>query len=313
MRRIHAFHPFGESVREAVERAFPEREYRVLSEPADFARELGEIELLLAMNPPRGHWAAARRLRLIQMTGAGVDSVLPAPDLPAGVALANARGIHEPEMSEFALALMLALAKRLPRAFEQQRGRRWKLFGTLRLAGATLGVLGLGAIGRGIAARGAALGMRVIGTRRSPEPLPGVDRVVGPEQTRWVLAESDVLVVVLPLTPETRGLLDAAALAEMKPGALLVNVARGGIVDEAALAEALRARRLGGAALDVFETEPLGPESPLWEAPGCLVTPHLAGLSRDYMERVAEIFVDNARRIERGDPIRNRVDPSRGY
>lgn len=311
--RLHAFHFAGEAIRPLVERAFPDREYVVWTEDDAFARGIGEVEWLFALRPPRGHWARAGRLRLIQMSGAGVDSLLPAPDLPAGVRVANARGVHEPEMPEFLLAMVLALAKRVPRAATQQARREWRMFAGLRLDGATAGILGLGAIGHSLARRLGALGMRVIGTRRGGRPLAGVDVVHGPDGTDRVLRESDVVVVLLPLTEETRGRLDARALGLMKPRALLVNAARGGIVDEEALARALHEGRLGGAAVDVFEEEPLPPESPLWDAPGCLVTPHVAGLTRDYMERVGALFVDNVRRLEAGRPLANEIDPRRGY
>jgi phosphoglycerate dehydrogenase-like enzyme len=312
-RRIHAYHFAGEAVRQAVERAFPDREYVVFPDAEGFLAGIGEVEVLLALQPPRGHWQEARQLRFIQMSGAGVDSLLPAPDLPAGVRLANARGVHEPEMPEFVVAMVLALAKRLPQAVAQQARREWRMFAGRRLAGSTVGILGLGAIGQSVARRLAALGMRVIGTRRGGAPLDGVDAVYGPDETDAVLLEAQVLVVLLPLTPETRGLLDARALALLPPRALLVNVARGGIVDEVALAAALRDGSLAGAAVDVFEEEPLPPESPLWDAPGCLVTPHVAGLTRDYMERVAELFVANLRRLDAGEPLHNEIDPRRGY
>ena len=207
-------------------------------------------------------------------------------------------------MSEFTLALILAVAKQIPRATTQQREHAWKPFGPHRLSGRTLGVLGLGAIGHAVARRAAALGMRVIGTKRHPEPLAGVDEVLPASETRRVLEESDVVVVVLPRTPETAGLLDADAIAAMKPGAQLVNIARGGIVDEAALAKALREGALSGAAFDVFEEEPLPPSSPLWDTPNLLITPHVAGFSREYMARLAGIFFENIRRLERGEPLR---------
>jgi phosphoglycerate dehydrogenase-like enzyme len=312
-RRIHAYMGFGEAMREIVAAAFPEREYVVWKCEEEFANGIGEAEVLLANRPPRGHWGRARRLRLIQMVGAGVDSVLPAEDLAAAVRLANARGVHEPEMSEFALSLVLALAKRIPRALEQKQRRQWQPFGTHRLVGRTAAILGLGVIGRGIAARCKALGMRVIGTRRSGEPLDGVDAVYAPGETRRVLAEADVVVVVLPLTPETRGLIDADAFEAMKPRALLVDVARGGIVDEEALLQALASGKLGGAALDVFEEEPLPASSPLWDAPNLILTPHVAGLSREYMTRLGEIFLENVRRLESGGDLLNEIDRTRGY
>ena len=311
--RIHAFHAFGEALREPFAGEFPERELVVWERAEDFERGIEEVEVMLALRPPRGHWDRAGRLRLIQMPGAGVDSLLPDPDLPEQVRVANCRGIHEPEMAEFTLALLLAVAKRIPRAAAQQARREWRMYAGLRLEGATVGILGLGAVGHSLARRCKALGMRVIGTRHSGEPLEQVDRVYRPDETSTVLAESDVVVVVLPLTPETRGSIDAAALAQMKPRALLVNVARGGIVDEAALAAALEEGRIGGAAVDVFEEEPLPADSPLWGAPNTLVTPHVAGLTRDYMSRVAALFFENIRRLERGAPLLNEIDRSRGY
>ncbi len=312
-RTIHAFHTYGEALREPFAAAFPEREFVVWTREEEFVAGLADVEILLAFRAPRDHWHRARRLRLIQTTGAGVDAVLPAPDLPDGVQLANARGIHEPEMSEFVLALILALAKRIPRALSQQTEREWRLFGNRRLAGKTLAVLGLGTIGRGVAQRGVALGMRVIGTKRTPGPVAGVDEVLPPSQTRRVLEQADVAVVILPLTAETRGLIDAQAIAAMKPGAHLVNVARGGIVDEAAVAKALRERSLGAAAFDVFAEEPLPQSRPLWDTPNLMITPHLAGISRDYMARLGEIFFENIRRLERGQPLLNPIDRRQGY
>jgi phosphoglycerate dehydrogenase-like enzyme len=250
---------------------------------------------------------------LLQTAGAGVDAVLPAPDLPERVILANARGLHAPHMSEFAIALLLALAKRIPTAVARQRERLWRAFLPRTLEGRTLGILGLGAIGEEVARKARALGMRVIGTRRSGEPSPFADRVYPPSETDEVLAQSDAVVILLPLTPETRGSLDAKRIARMRPGALVVNLARGGIVDEEALRAALEEKRIGGAALDVFAEEPLPRESPLWEASNLLVTPHMAGLVEDYLERLLAILLENVERLERGEPIRNRVDRERGY
>ena len=313
IRTIHAYGAVTEALREAARAAFPDCDYRVWATEEEFVAGIEEAEALLVFRPPRGHWGRARRLLLLQMIGAGVDSVLPAPELPERVLLANARGVHEPEMSEFVLGLILAVAKRLPMAMAQQHEREWKLYVPHGLSGRTLGVLGLGTIGQAVAGRAAALGMRVIGTRRNPEPVADVAEVLPPSKTRRVLAESDVVVVVLPHTPETEGLLDAEAIASMKPGAHLVNVARGGIVDEAALAEALREGRLGGAALDVFEQEPLPATSPLWDTPNLLITPHVAGIGSDYMARLGEIFFENIQRLERGEPMVNQVDRDRGY
>ena len=315
---IHVHHGFepslGDWVAGLLREALPGRLVVSWASEDDLRAGLPEVEVLLAFRPPRGIWANARRLRLIQMMGAGVDALLPAPDLPPGVQIANARGLHGAQMSEFALAMILALAKRIPRALEQQQARLWKMYGLPQLAGKTLGILGLGAIGAAIADKATCFGLRVIGTQRDPKPVPHVELVLaGPEGAERVLRESDFLVVLLPLTPDTRGSIGARELDRMKPGAFLVNLARGGIVDEQALLERLRSGRLAGAALDVFAQEPLPADDPLWSAPNTILTPHLAGLEPEYMQRLTALAADNVRRLERGEPLRNPVDRLRGY
>jgi phosphoglycerate dehydrogenase-like enzyme len=316
--KIHVHHGFepaiGEAIAAQLRRGMPDREIVVSHQDEELRARIGEIEVLLAFRPPRGMWSAARRLRLIQMMGAGVDALLPAPDLPPQVQVTNARGLHGVQMSEFALAMMLALAKRIPRALEQQRAHLWKLYGMPQLTGKTLGILGLGAIGAAVAEKARAFRMRVIGTQRTPKQIPNVDLVVsGPDGMTRVLRESDYLVILLPLTPETRGSIGARELDALKPGAYLVNLARGGIVDEQALLERLRSGHLAGAASDVFAQEPMPQSDPLWDAPNLIVTPHVAGLEPEYMQRLMELAVDNVGRLERGEPLRNLVDRERCY
>lgn len=315
--RIHVHHGFepalGEWVAGLLRTALPGREIVTWASEQELRAGIGQVEVLLAFRPPRGIWAEASHLRLIQMMGAGVDALLPAPDLPPAVQVTNARGLHS-HMSEFALAMMLALGKRIPRALEQKQAQLWKMYGVPKLAGATLGILGLGAIGAAVAEKAAAFDMRVIGTQREPKPVPHVEHVfAGPEGTERVLRESDYLVVLLPLTPETRGSIGGRELDWMKPTAYLVNLARGGIVDERALLERLRSGKLAGAALDVFETEPLPESDPIWTAPNTILTPHMAGLEPNYMQRLMELAVDNVKRLERGETLRNLVDRTRGY
>ena len=317
--RIHVYHGFeralGEAIAAPLRAALPRQEVVVWHREEDLRAGLPEVEVLVAFRPPRGIWAPARSLRFIQMMGAGVDALLPAPDLPPGVLVANARGIHGAQMSEFALAMIFALAKKLPRAQEQKRERAWKFFVVEPVAGKTLGILGLGAIGAAIAAKASALGMRVIGTQREPKTIPGVDLVLGPDGASMerVLRESDFAVVLFPLTPETRGSIGARELGWLRPSAHLINLARGGIVDEHALADALRSGRLAGCASDVFASEPLGADSPLWDAPNTILTPHVAGMAVDYMAKLCEIAAENVGRVERGEPLRNPVDRVRGY
>ena len=298
---------------EPVARDLPGREIRGFEDEADFAARVEEIEVLLALRPPGGCWARASRLKFIQISGAGVDSLLPAPDLARHVRIANGRGISASVMAEYALAWMLHFARRVARNQEQQARREWRLYAPAMLEGATCGILGMGAIGDAVARRAKAFGMRVLATQRNPKPSAYADEVLGSDATGRVLAESDYVVVILPLTPETRGSLDAAQLSKLKPEAVLVNMARGGIVDETALADMLRAERLRGAVMDVFEEEPLPEDSPLWDVPNLVVTPHVAGFSRDYLPRVFEIFADNVRHLEAGEPLQNEIQRERGY
>jgi phosphoglycerate dehydrogenase-like enzyme len=316
--RIHVHHGFepalGEAIAAQLRAAMPDREIIASHQDEELRRVIGEVEIMLAFRPPRGIWAGAQRLRLIQMMGAGVDALLPAPDLPGHVRVTNARGLHGAQMSEFALAMMLALTKRIPRALEQQRGHQWKIYGLPQLIGKTLGILGLGAIGAAVAEKAAAFGMRTVGTQREPKAVPHVAETFGgPGGAEQVMRASDYLVVLLPLTPETRGSIGARELDWLPQGAYVVNLARGGIVDEAALLERLKSGRIAGAAFDVFSREPLPADDPLWDAPNLIMTPHVAGLEPDYMKRLMQLAVDNVNRLEKGEPLRNEVDRARGY
>jgi len=310
---VHAYAAFARGLRPTLERHFPGRPVVCWSQPDEFAAGIGEVEYLLALKPPRGHWAAARRLRLVQVLGAGVDGVLPAPDLAPSVALANQRGMSAEPMAEFALSLVLALLKRLPAFVSAQHEHAWRPALPARAAGLTLGILGLGAIGEALAERATALGMRVIGTQRAPKAHPAVAKIEPPERTDAVLAEADVVVLLLPLTAETRGMFARERFAQLKPGAYLVNLARGGIVDEAALVDALREGRLAGAAFDVFASEPLPASSPLWDAPNLWITPHMAGGFPDILDETTRLFAENVARLERGEAVRNAIDRARGY
>jgi phosphoglycerate dehydrogenase-like enzyme len=224
-------------------------------------------------------------------------------------------------MAEHTIGVLLAFARKLHRARDAQRARRWdqdRLFREapdfVELGRTTLGVIGMGSIGGEIAKRGRALGMRVLAVRRHParDPAPA-DEQVGPDGLARVITESDWIVLATPLTSETRGLIGARELAITKPGAVLVNLGRGALVDEPALLDALAAGRLGGAALDVFEHEPLPAESPLWDLPNVILTPHISGLSAGYWERAIDLFARNLEHWVEGRPLLNRVDKRRGY
>ena len=313
---VHVYHEPGAWIREAIALASPagaSPTVVVLDGEAELRAHLGEIEVLFAAVLPRGIWREARRLRLIQMMGAGVDGLLPAPDLPPGVRITGARGVFAAEVAEHALAMALALTRALPTIVRRQDHRVWQPFASRTLAGQTMGILGMGAVGQRVARAAAALDMSVLGLCRRPRALPPVAEVWGLPRVDELLARSNVLVVTLPLTPETRRFLDRRRLALLPPGAQLVNVGRGGIVDEVALEECLREGRLGGAALDVFEHEPLDRESPLWTAPNTLITSHVAGLGLHYVERIIPVLLENVRRLEAGEPLTLEVDRDAGY
>ncbi len=310
---VHGFAAFAAALEPLLAEAFPGRQVVCWKQEDALVAGLSEAEFLLTLGAPRNHWHRAKRLRLIQCMGAGVDDVVPAEGLPPGVAIANNRGAAAPTMSEFGLALVLALLKQVPLAVQAQRERTWTRFLAEPVAGRTLGILGCGAIGLALAEKAAALGMRVMATQRTPKPHPALEEVFGPEGSDAVLSEADVVVLLLPLTDETRGFLGEARLAKMKPGARLVNLARGGIADERAVHRALEEGRLAGAAFDVFASEPLPPNDPFWEAPNLIVTPHVAGGYPAYLPDVVALFAENVARVERGEPVRNPVDPVRGY
>jgi glyoxylate/hydroxypyruvate reductase len=253
-------------------------------------------------------------LRWVQATAAGAGEQVGAAGLTdeelGRVIVTSGAGIHAGPLAEFALFGMLAFAKDLPRLLADQRAHRWSHHPVAELSGRTLLIVGLGQIGAEVARLAAAFGMRVVGLNRTGAgDHPLVDELDRIDKLGDRLPEADAIVISLPLTPQTQGLLDAGAIARIKPGATLVNIGRGGVFDEPALIEALRGGRLAGAALDVFATEPLAVDSPLWDLPNVLVSPHTAGLSVHENERIVSLFAENLRRYLAGEDLLNRVDP----
>lgn len=257
-------------------------------------------------------------LRWIQTVGAGVDNLLN-DELHARseLVITNASGIHAQPIAEHVLGLLLAFTRNLHLSIRQQQSARWDAASASTqlssLQGKTLGVLGLGAIGKRVAEVAHVFGARVIGLKRKPEPTAHVAQVFGPEQLHAFLAQSELLVNILPLTPTTRGLLGARELAALPKGALYVNVGRGATTDTAALLDALRSGHLAGAGLDVTDPEPLPADHILWSLPNVIITPHYAGAQPDYFRHAGELFVDNLRRYVAGEALRNVVDKSAGY
>ena len=280
------------------------------SSPAEAELHVADAEVLYAWNFPRHLLPRAKRLRWVQNMGAGVERFL-IPELPKGVALTRIAGIFGPWMAEYVLGWCLWHTQRTELFRAQQRESRWRQVDPLRLHGAELCIVGLGDIGRTIARAARGVGMRVSGVSQSGRKAPGVDRVYRARDLGKPLASADFVVLTVPLTPATRGLIGARELASMKPSAWLVNIGRGPLVDGDALLEALSEKRIGGAILDVFDEEPLPADHPLWKLENVVITPHISGPSTP--DEIGPIFDDNLRRYLARRPLRFEVDRKRGY
>jgi phosphoglycerate dehydrogenase-like enzyme len=284
---------------------------RVTEEPP--AELLPRIEIMLAWRAAPGLLGKMPRLRWIQSLTAGVEGWLALADLPPDIALTCARGTHRVQMPENILGALFHLTKPYAAAAFDQRERRWTRRISETLAGKTLGILGLGAIGAEVARKAAALELTVIGTKQRPASIAGVTRVYPPEHTDEVLAAADFVLLLLPVTAETRGFMNARRLKAMKPTAFLLNFGRGDLVVDADLVEAVRSRTIAGAVLDVFTVEPLPAEHPFWVTEGITVLPHIGGLHPERDHIVPKLFTDNLARFLQGQPLRETVDRRRGY
>jgi phosphoglycerate dehydrogenase-like enzyme len=272
-------------------------------------------------------------LRWVQFHFAGLDHAEGHPLLQSSAQVTTLSGAAVPQMAEFALMALLALGRRLPRMVVDKAQKRWaelrfERFQPVELRGSTVGLVGYGSVAREVARLCKAFGAKVLATKRDvmspqdedyvPEGMGDalaeqVDRIYPPQALGSMASECDFVVVTVPLTPETRGMVGKPVMARMKPTAFLVDVSRGGVVDHGALVEALNEKRLAGAVLDVYPVEPLPESSPLWGLPDVVLSPHVAGASAQYYERATELFAENLQRYLAGRPLLNRYDPSRGY
>lgn len=272
----------------------------------------------------------APHLTWVHSATSGVERALTPAALARDVLVTNARGVFSRPIAEHVLLMILAVSRHLPELLELQRERTWQPLEGRELRELTIGIVGYGSLGRSVASLASAFGARVIALRRRPTsaesaragaPDDGdefpyqatVDRVLGPDGLHELLRESDIVVLAAPLTAETEGMIDEAAVAAMKKESWLINVARGRLVDDTALLRGLRERRIGGAALDTFRDEPLPPSSPYWDLPNVILTPHTAWSSARVLDRSIDLFCDNLVRFSRGEPLRNVVDPAAGY
>ena len=306
---------------EKLRTEFPQVEVSSSVKKRDDEQALRDADVMIGWSLPPEQLHAARSLRWIYSITAAIDQFF-YPELTAtDIALTNAGLVHGPVVAEHAIAMLLALARRLPSATRYQQRRKWAMEAIWNeqprpreVRGANVVVIGLGSIGAEVASMAAALKMHVIGVREHPERgAAGSHEVVGYESVTGPLSRADFVVLAAPLTERTRHLIDARRLQQFKPTAFLINVSRGALVEEAALVKALRDRKIAGAALDVFEEEPLSRWSPLWKMPQVLITPHTAFLTENVWQRHYEVFAANLKQYMAGQPLEGVVDKKRGY
>jgi len=306
------------SVRESSERYrerlvdTPDTHYTFCETAAEVARSIGRADVILgSIAFPVEDLGRASRLRWIQVTAAGVDRFLRRVKLPNGVRLTRADVGFGDQIAEYVLGHLLARTQRVCDVAHLQRARTWRPLSVEFLKDRTMGVAGTGSIGRTVAARARGIGMRTLGLATTARDLPEFERVFAPEDKLEFLSRLDVLVLCLPLTERTYGFLGTAALAALKSTVIVVNVARGAVVDESALLEALQTRRIRAAILDVFEQEPLPKDHPLWGMDNVTVTSHHAGLN--VPDDIIDFFLENLARFRAGKPLRGQVDAGKGY
>lgn len=276
-----------------------------------------ESEVVLVSGPlgPRLRelWPRLHNLKWIHSLAAGLESLLFPELVESAVPLTNSRGVFARSLSEFALAGMLHFAKDLSRMSRAKAESRWDPFIVEELHDRVLGIVGYGEIGRATAARAKAFGMTIHALRRHATADSSADRVLGPEELPALLAASDYLLLAAPLTPETKGMIGDAAFRLMKPSSVLLNLGRGPVVVESALVRALTEHTIRGAVLDVFDTEPLPPNHPLWVLPNVLISPHCADNTDTWMDEAMQMFTGNFERFVTGEPLRNVTDKRSGY
>jgi phosphoglycerate dehydrogenase-like enzyme len=323
---IFVHHPFDQWnapdwFPQRLQREFPQVNVVTLPDYSRVDEEIVDAQIVIAWSIRPEQIAAAKKLQWVHSPAAAVHQLMFPELVNSDIILTNAREVHGPVVAEHVIALIFALAKKIPDSVRLQQRHVWgqqilwdELPRIREIAGATVGIVGLGSIGRAVAQSAKALGMRVIAVREHPEKgSESADAVFGPAQIDELFRQADYVVLAAPVTETTKAIANAERLALMKSGACLINVGRGALVDEPALACALREKRIGGAALDVFPKEPLPADSPLWDVPNLLITPHTAALTEKLWERHYSLFSENLQRYLGGSPLLAIVDKRRGY
>lgn len=299
---------------ESLVSRFPDIPIEITDSDETYAHVAKEAEVIfVARKYDVAPLRKARNLRWLHLGGTGINPLLPLSQWPIELLMSHTPGLNAAMIADYVQAAFAMLAWNLPRYIQNQQARRWQKWGAERLEGKTVLILGLGAIGTEIVRRANAAGMKVIAIRRRPVEQDGVKHVATPDKLKEMLPQADFVVLALPLTTETHHLIDSGTLSVMRRDAYLINVSRGAIVDEHALASGLVDGQIAGAMLDVFEEEPLSPQSPLWQLPNAIITPHIASWSADYRVRAAAIFAENLERFLAGQAPQYQIDRSREY
>jgi phosphoglycerate dehydrogenase-like enzyme len=306
---------------ERLRREFPAVQTVHLPDYARVDEEIVDAEIVVSWSIRSEQIASAKKLRWIHSPAAAVHQLMFPELINSDIILTNAREVHGPVVAEHVIALIFSLAKKIPESVLLQQKHLWgqqilwdELPRIREVAGATLGIVGLGSIGRAVVKSAKALGMRIIAVREHPEKgSEGADSVFGPAGIDEIFRVADYVALAAPVTDSTKAIANAERLALMKPGACLINVGRGPLVDESALVSALREKKIGGAALDVFPKEPLPADSVLWDVNNLLITPHTAALTDKLWERHYALFSENLRRFLAGESLLATVDKRKGY
>jgi D-2-hydroxyacid dehydrogenase (NADP+) len=301
--------------RSRLQQHFPALSFRYSDSKAALMEQVADADIFFGW-PNDAIVAAGKRLRWLHILGAGADGFSAEQVRERAIQVSNSRGVGAPNIAEHALAMMFGFARALPALARAQAQQRWTKSQELRLfelSGQTLGIVGLGAIGQALAQKAGALGMRVLGARRSPAAVPGVEQVYGIDGLAELAAQADHLVACLPATPASTGLINAAIFQAMKPGSYFYNVGRGATVVTADLLQALAHGPLAGAGLDVVDPEPLPPDHPLWRHPAVVLTSHTAGNTERYWERGIALFESNLENYLAGRPLMNLLGLDQGY
>jgi D-2-hydroxyacid dehydrogenase (NADP+) len=308
-------------LREKLQKAFPDSIVVQLQNYDRVPEEIVDTDVFIGWSLRPEQFVIAKKLKWIHSPAAAVHQLMYPELIRSNVLLTNSTGVHGPVVAEHAIAVLLALAKRLPQAMHYQARKIWAqelLWNEhprpREVAGATVLVIGMGGIGREFAIRAKALGMKVLAVRQNPaKGAEAADAVYGLEQLEGLLPQADFVLLCTPVTPATTGLINRPRLEKMRFGAYLINVARGPLIEDAALIEALHQQRIAGAALDVFDEEPLPADSPFWSLENVLITPHTAAVTEKLWDRHYDLIVENLNRLLGGRPLLNEVDKHRGY